>query len=242
MPSARTRHVTGSKEKQVLDLPKLLPKRQWRVYRHVLRSAVGSGIPFALGGAVALGAYTGKFRNTKDIDLYVLPEDRERMIALLTAAGLRDYYSAAPYDREWIYRGTDGHAIVDVIWAMANKRASVDAEWISRAQEVLLDGMTMRILAPEELIWSKLYVMQRERCDWPDILNLLNATRSSVDWEHLKRRVGDDAPLLNGVVSVFSWLSQDSARTEPQRANLLDSRPWFHGLAGANSLPAGSCQ
>lgn len=239
----------NSETAPLMDLAQRLPFEQWAVYRAVLRMVIDSKIPFALGGAIALGAYTGRFRNTKDIDLYVLPENRDAIIAILNRAGLRDYFDECAYDRSWIYRATDGNAIVDVIWAMANRRAYVDQEWLSRGGEVTVDDMRIRVLPPEELIWSKLYVMQRERCDWPDILNLVHTTGGALDWDHLMRRVGDDAPLLKGVLSVFSWLCGESEYKLPKkvrncleehsavksgRAELLDSRPWFNDPKTAN--------
>lgn len=76
-----------------------VPKAEWEVYRDVLRGANAAGIPFALAGAFALASYTRHWRNTKDLDLCVPPEDRERMIEVVKAAGLKDYYEEKPYDR-----------------------------------------------------------------------------------------------------------------------------------------------
>ena len=45
-----------------------------------------------LGGAFAVATYTGCWRNTKDLDLYVLPEHKDRMIAMLGDLGLVDYF------------------------------------------------------------------------------------------------------------------------------------------------------
>src|SRR5581483_4784667 len=48
--------------------------------------------------------------------------------------------------------------------------------------EVEAGGERFRLLPPEELLWSKLYVLQHERCDWPDILNLLQEMGSGMNW------------------------------------------------------------
>src|SRR5689334_22189105 len=63
---------------------KLIPPTQWSIYREVILAAQHERIPFAIGGAFAVATYTGSWRNTKDLDLYVLPEYRDRMIAMLT--------------------------------------------------------------------------------------------------------------------------------------------------------------
>ncbi len=226
-----------------------IPEPQWDVYREAIRQANAQNVRFALGGAFATAAYTGDLRNTKDLDFYILPADRQAMQRAMAKAGLEDHYDRLPYDRSWIYRGSHGDIIVDAIWAMANHRAEVDQDWLDRGREVTIRGMHLRAIPVEELIWSKLYVLQRERCDWGDVLNLLDAQARSIDWEHLLGRLAGDTPLLAGALSLFTWLAPDSAalipptvwqrlglRASPEsadrgtlrsRADLLDSRPWF---------------
>src|SRR5207245_7113429 len=89
-----------------------------------------SQVPLAIGGACCTAHYTEVWRNAKDLDLYILPQHREQMIAAITRAGLTDYFDEKPYDRSWIYRAHAGESIVDAIWAMANRRAEVDERWI----------------------------------------------------------------------------------------------------------------
>ena len=68
---------------------KLVPEEEWALYDHVLRGAAENGIPFALGGAFAVATHTGCWRNTKDLDLYVLPEHKGRMIELVSSTNGR---------------------------------------------------------------------------------------------------------------------------------------------------------
>jgi hypothetical protein len=226
-----------------------IPDEEWAVYHEVIRRARAQKIGFAVGGAFATATYTGQLRNTKDFDLYLLPSDRQAIIGVMEQAGLSDYFERQSYDRSWIYRGSRGDIIVDAIWAMANHRASVDQSWLSRGPEVSIRGERLRAIPLEELIWSKLYVLQRERCDWTDVLNLLDCRVAEVNWEHLLVRLEDDAPLLAGALQVFGWLVPERLSAIPQpvkaglglpssagpadpeltrsRADLLDSRPWF---------------
>jgi hypothetical protein len=157
---------------------------------------------------------------------------------------LQDYYERLAYDRCWIYRSHQDDIIVDVIWGMPNRRATVDRQWLDRAKVVELRGMHLKTLPVEELIWAKLYVMQRDRCDWPDIFNLLYHVGDEIDWDHLLRRLENDAPLLGCALGVFAWLCPRRAERFPEwiwarvgrqengeapvsRADLLDTRPWF---------------
>ncbi len=192
-------------------------------------------------------AYAGQWRNTKDIDLYILPAERDRMIQVVTDLGLGDYYEKQSYDRKWIYRSYKEDTIVDLIWAMANQRAVVDETWLE-GPEVQVDGERFHLIAPEEALWSKVYVMQRERCDWPDALNLLFGVGPELNWRRVLDRIKEDAPLLSGLLTVFGWVCPDGARELPswiwgelgarspeegngevtaRHAPLLDSRPWF---------------
>lgn len=222
-----------------------ISEEDWAVYLPVLQAAAESGVRLALGGAFALAAYTNHLRNTKDLDIYVLPSDRERMIGVIERCGMRDYYPQAAYDRGWIYRSCkEPPQIVDIIWSMPNRRANVDEQWLTRGPLLEIRGNRLRMLPAEELLWAKIYVVQRERCDWPDILNLLYHSGSSIDWERLLGRLGADAPLLAAVATVFRWLCPDRAEKLPEwlwkrldapsvfeecgrRSFLLDTRPWF---------------
>jgi hypothetical protein len=228
--------------------PEQFEAKEWAIYRAAISSARERNIPFAIGGGLAAMTYASQWRNTKDLDFYIRYCDRERLIELLAEQGLTDYYEVLAYDRKWIYRAHTGDIIVDVIWAMANQRAFVDEDWL-RGPEVEAGGERFRLLAPEEAIWSKLYVMQRDRCDWPDCFNVLYGVGPGLDWRKLIANVGPDRPLLSGLMSAFAWLAPARAQEFPsfvwkelklqapseqegdevtrQRANFLDSRPWF---------------
>jgi hypothetical protein len=226
-----------------------IPDSEWAVYSRVIREVRSAGIPFAFGGAFAIAVYTEQLRNTKDFDFYILPADKERMEQALTRAGMHDYFERLSYDRTWIYRASQDDIIVDAIWQMANYRAQVDEQWLIRGPEIVIRGEALRAIPIEELIWGKLYVLQRERCDWTDVFKLIDAQSASIDWDHLLDRLADDAPLLAGALEVYSWLAPDRAGRIEQRvwerlqfpypglnpnpelsrarADLLDSRPWF---------------
>jgi len=235
------------KNEQAIKWSHMIPEDQWEVYESVIDTALARGIDIALGGAFAVATYTGTWRNTKDLDLYVMPSDREKMIAVLTEVGLEDYFDQKPYDRWWIYRGVRGDCIVDVIWAMANHRAQIDELWMS-GPKVEVRGRTLKVLPAEALLWDKLYIMQRDRCDWPEVLNLLYSAGADVDWQYLLRRMGEDAALMAGVLRVFQWIAPGHAQRfpswiwehlqmpapaanaadyDPHRVSLLDTRTWF---------------
>src|SRR3954451_5910534 len=227
------------------------PPEQWTLYMRVITAAEDRKLRFAVGGGLAAATYCGQWRDTKDLDLYTFERDREQFIGLLTSLGFVDYFDQKSYDRKWIYRSWKDGTIIDVIWSMANRRASVDDHWLE-GPEVDIDGRTLHLIAPEEMIWNKLYVLQHDRCDWPDILTVLYSIGCDLDWRHLVSRAGEDAGLLAALLSAFAWLCPTHAGSLPdwlwpelglreprpvsglspgQRADLLDSRAWFGPVA-----------
>ncbi len=221
------------------------------LYCGVLEKVRERGLRFSIGGALATGSYTGIFRDTKDLDLYVLPEGKDDFVHLLAGCGWGDYFDKLPYDRSWIYRASnEDDTIVDIIFGMANQPTRVTEEWLKRSIVFELNGSPISVLAPEELIRAKLFVLQRLRCDWPDLLNLIYCVGRSVDWEYLVKKLGDNEPLLGSLLLIFSWLCPGEASFLPAfvwegagvrippccetgpsieggRVDRLDSRPWF---------------
>jgi hypothetical protein len=226
-----------------------IPDNEWAIYESAIHAIQPLDRPFMLAGAFSVATYIGRWRNTKDLDLYVLPGDRQMFIDALTRAGFADYYEKVAYQRHWIYRAFKEDCIVDIIWAHANRRASVDEQWFERAPEIHVRGKSLAVVPAEELLWCKLYILQKDRCDWTDVMNLVHATHGELDWEHLMERLGPDLPLLVGLLNVYCWICPGGelhlperirallppcATTQDERVNLrrvdlLDTRPWFIG-------------
>ena len=240
-----------------IDLSNNISIEEWHSHQRVVECVRGRDIRFAVGGGLAFSAYAGRWRNTKDLDLFILPSDREGAIQAVTEAGFIDYFDQTPYDTAWIYRGyKEGH-IVDLIWAMANHSNFVDEEWMTSNLSLRIHGLDLPLAPVEELIFSKLYVMQRERCDWPDLFNIVNRQGMEIDWDRLIERVGPDAPLLGAMMRIYAWLCPEPAAGLPAhiwekigviapepapgrgvdrgRIALLDTRDWF-GPAGIEDV------
>lgn len=250
--------LTTKDQQAAMDWSSLIPDNEWQLYRKVLDEVLKQRIPFALGGGFAFSYYARRWRDTKDIDLYVLPRDRERVIAIVEQAGFADFHDQKPYDRKWIHRGEREGVITDIIWAMANQRAHVDEAWLSGGSEIELRGLRLKVLPPEELIWAKLYVVQRERCDWPDLLNILHVQGPRLDWAHLLKRVQNDVRVLGALLNLFSWMCPAQAAELPEwiweplglhaprggpdcgvsreRVALLDTRDWFGPRSGKQEI------
>jgi hypothetical protein len=228
-------------------IEEFIPDDQWAIFRPALRAVGALDVPFAIGGGLAISLYTGQWRNSKDIDLYVLPRHRDIVIDAVLGTGLADYYDELPYDRAWIFRSARDGVIVDVMWALANGAGEVEPAWLARGGTAVVRGEPLRLLAPEEMFWSKVHVLQRDRCDWPDLLNLLYATGAGFDWTRLLQRMANNERLLASILTLYAWLAPGRAHRLPDwlwrhlqlptppaspeldeaRLALLDTRDWF---------------
>src|SRR5437868_3063759 len=150
----RSRREITSRQPASLELPchwaDAISESDWAIYRAAIRAIRQAKVPFLLGGGFALATFTGRWRDTKDIDFYIRREDRETVIAALTRAGFADYYRQRAYDRKWIHRTVKSGVIVDIIWAMANQRTRVDEIWFERAGSVTIREETLRVVPLEE--------------------------------------------------------------------------------------------
>lgn len=217
-------------------------------FPRALRALHEEGIPFLLAGAFGLVHYTGFWRGTKDLDALILPEHREAAIEAVCNAGLRDMFEKEPYDREWIFRTERDGVIVDLIWRLANKADDVDQSWFDRASTGEFMGIPVGFVSAADLCWMKLFVFQRKRCDWPDIINVIRGTRGNLDWSLLLEQVGPHWRLLCALVNIYDWLCPMESHFIPayfrdsleelratdmdadhsgQRHELFDSRPWL---------------
>jgi hypothetical protein len=141
-------------------------------------------IPFLVGGAYAYFAYTGIYRDTKDLDLFPRKADAIRALAVLEEDGWRTERT----DEVWLYKGFKGEYFVDLIFSSGNGIARVDDEWFDNARRAEVMGHQVLIAPPEEMIWSKAFVLERERFDGGDVSHLIQAVGDEMDWARVLRR------------------------------------------------------
>ncbi len=142
------------------------------------------GVPFVVGGAYAYCTYTGIYRDTKDLDLFPRKRDALRALEVLKKDGWR----TERHDETWIYKAFKGEYFVDFIFSSGNGVATVDDEWFDNAKTANVMGHECLVAPAEEIIWSKGFVLERERYDGSDVIHLLRAAARDLDWPRLIRR------------------------------------------------------
>ena len=187
-----------------------------KFYRASMLVLEKANIPFLVGGAYAFGVYTGISRDTKDFDLFVQPKDVEAALAVLGAAG----YGGERTFPHWLAKAKCGDDVIDLIYRAGNGLCEVDSTWFARAREGELLGLSVKLCAPEEIVWMKGYIMERERYDGADIAHLIECCAEQIDWEHLVRRFGPDWQVLLSHLILFGYVYPSEQKRVP--AYILD--------------------
>jgi hypothetical protein len=142
-------------------------------------------IPFVVAGAYALHLYTGIYRDTKDLDLFLKREDVDQALDSLSQVG----FQTSMHDPVWIAKAyANNEYFADLIFSSGNGVAVVDDYWMERAHPGVIHGLPILTAPPEEIIWSKAFVCERERFDGADINHLILARGKQMDWHHLLMR------------------------------------------------------
>lgn len=185
----------------ILDEKYLTPETR-AFYQQVLITLRDSQIPFLAGGAYALGCYTGIVRDTKDFDVFVHPRDARSILEVLAHVG----YKTELTDEVWLGKAFDGGNLVDVVFGSANGIAMVDDEWFTHACDGKFLDLAANLIPPEEMIWSKSFIMTRDRYDGADIAHIILKCSHCLDWERLLRRFGSDWRILYSYLILFGYI------------------------------------
>ena len=138
-------------------------------------------IPFLIGGSLASWARGGP-NTTHDLDVIVKPEDAKRAQQALVAAGMR----AEDPPESWLLKVWDGEVLIDLIFEPAGM--TVDDELIARAELVNAAAMDFRVMAIEDVLYTKLNALNEHYLDFSSLLQISRAVREQVDWERLRER------------------------------------------------------
>lgn len=171
----------------------------------------GVGVPFLVGGGHALRHYTGNVRGTKDLDVFVRRSDALALMKGLSAAGF-DTDLTFPH---WLGKARIEDDYIDVIYSSGNGLAEVDDEWFTFSHAARVLGLPVRLCPPEEMIWSKAFIMERERYDGADISHLIRACRERLDWHRLVARFGTHWRVLLSHLTLFGFIYPSEAAAIP---------------------------
>ena len=182
--------------------PPVFAPEQRALFIEVLRHLIAQQIPFAISGAFALHQHTGIWRDTKDLDLFLIHEDVPRALELLTAGD----FEAEVCDPVWLCKARRADFFVDLITGMSNAVITVQRDWIERASLAEVLGVPVKVLAAEELIASKLFVTRRERFDGADIVHVIHGTGGKLDWNRILQIIGEHWMMLLWALVLYQYV------------------------------------
>src|SRR5207253_4206055 len=172
-----------------------------RLHRRSVVALQDTDIPFLIGGAYVVEVYAGVSRQTKDFDVYIRPRHVDAALEALARAG----YKTEVTSPHWLAKARYGRDYVDLIFRAGNGLCEVDDSWFERAHDYELLGLPVKLCAPEETIWMKAYIMERERFDGADVAHILLSCAEKLDWQHLVQRFGPDWRVLLSYLVLFDY-------------------------------------
>lgn len=140
-----------------------------------------AGIPFAVAGGFAAWARGGS-ASEHDVDLMICAPDVDRALEVLAEVGMR---TERPPE-EWLVKAWDGDVQVDLIF----RPSGVDRvdDLLERAEIVRVAAMDMPVIAPDDLLVTKLGALWDHNLDYEVLLRTARELREQVDWQAVRER------------------------------------------------------
>ena len=197
-----------------------IPEEEREKYKRALAALNEGGIRYVVSGAYAIYEHTGIYRETKDLDIFVEPEQVVPAAHVLQKAG----FLMRLEQPHWLAKAKLGDHFVDIIYGMGNGLALIDPDWYRHSTPAILAANQVRVAPAEELIWHRLFISERHRQDMADILHLILCRGDTLDWDRLVEKAGVHWPLLLGQLQLFSYVYPEATNRIPNRImeQLLD--------------------
>ena len=173
-------------------------------YLRALNVLDRTGVNYVVGGAYAMAYHAGIVRHTKDLDVFLLRQDLSTALQTLDSAGYRTELTHP----HWLAKAYDHGegAFIDLIFGSGNGICPVDEEWLGNAVDGQVLGRDARLSPAEEIIWSKAFIMERNRFDGADVAHLLLARGRQLDWARLLHRFNGAQRVLLAHLVLFGFI------------------------------------
>jgi hypothetical protein len=143
-----------------------------------------SGIPFLLGGSLAIWARGGP-ETRHDLDFVVKREDAERALAALEEAGMRP--ETPP--EEWLFKAWEGDVLIDLIFRP--RGLEVTDELIERGDTLHVLGISIPVMSLEDVLTTNLLALHEHELDYTALIRTARAVREQIDWSYLRAQTRD---------------------------------------------------
>jgi hypothetical protein len=185
---------------KTLALSDVLTPEEIIVYSRWLHLMNRTGVDYGVGGGFALFAYTGIWRSTKDLDIFLKPADLKKVLDLMTDAG----YTCEVTYPVWLAKVQLGPYCMDLIFGGNFHGCRVDDLLLSRRRPARLLEAPTHLMAPEALFASKAHIARHHRFDGADLARLIYCLEGKLDWERLLEHLQGHGELLLWHLLFFS--------------------------------------
>ncbi len=179
------------------------------IYCDALTVLQDSQCDFMIGGGYAVVHYAGVPRMTKDLDIFCQPQEYPKILKCFADAGYRTELT----DSRWLAKVYKDDYFIDIIFDTVNNICKVDDTWYAHAEQGEFYGVPVKFIPPEELIWCKIYVQNRERYDSADVNHLMLKVGHRLDWQRLWKRLDTHWQLLLAQLLIFQFVYPSDSRS-----------------------------
>jgi hypothetical protein len=163
-------------------------------------------VPYMLGGGLAAWARGGP-PTEHDVDFLVRPEDAERALEALVAAGMKHERPT----EEWLLKAWDGDTLIDLIFSPMG--GSVDDGFFERAEEMEVAAQRLPVASLGDVLTTKLLALNEQDPDLGSVLELARSLREQIDWDFVRSQT-TGSPFAR----VFFTLVEELGVVEPGEA------------------------
>lgn len=171
-------------------------------YRNALQLLAENQFSFLVGGGFALRRYTGIMRDTKDLDLFCKAGEYPKILKIFAEQGFLTELT----DVRWLAKVYKNEKYIDLIFNTVNNICTVDDTWFDHSVEGEVYGIPIRFIPPEELLWCKIYVQNRERYDGADVNHIILKYGHQLDWHRIWSRLEQHWHLLMAQFMSFQFV------------------------------------
>ncbi len=181
--------------------PQLEPEKK-RVFRESLLALNSGRVQYLVGATFARHHYTGIWRNTKDLDIFVKPADLSAALEHLRRAG----FTTSIEHEHWLAKACQGEHFVDLIFGTGNGHFPIDDDFFTGSPRGVVLGVPTRLAPLEEMLASDAYIATRGRFDGGEVVHLIRSVQGRIDWQRVLRRLGENRQLLFWHLVLFDFV------------------------------------
>jgi hypothetical protein len=182
--------------------PPVLSRNEEEVFRMGLQILNSTGITYAVGAAFARYVYTGIWRSTKDLDVFIKPEDLKTVLDAFQEAN----FDTVIESQHWLAKARRNGHTIDLIFGTGHGLLPIDDSAFEDSQLAVILGITTRLIPIEEMIAAAAFLAVRTRFDGAEVLHLIQGVHGRLDWDRILRRLGDNRQLLLWQLILFDFV------------------------------------